>query len=55
MIYRPDEILDLLDNANCCEDVQHIVSTIHDYPEMFPPNFYQERKSLLLIYANLFI
>ncbi len=55
MKYRTDEVLDLLDATNCVEDVQTIVSTINDYPELFPVNFYSKYKSLLLIYAGLFV
>jgi len=55
MIYRPDEILDLLDATNCATDIQWIAMCIHEYPELFPRNFYQERRNLLLTYAELFI
>jgi len=53
MKYRHDEVLDLLDNANCLEDVQTLAGAINDYPEMFPP--VTKFRRLLMIYADLFI
>lgn len=55
MKYRHDEVLDLLDAANCCEDIQVIIATIHEYPVMFPNGFYTKYRGLLLVYADLFI
>lgn len=55
MKYRLDEVLDLLDNVNCLEDMQVLVATIWEYPQMFPTGFYSKYERLMLIYVDLFI
>jgi len=55
MKYRHDEVLDLLDEINCYQDIQHISIAMLERPELFPAWCYQKYKGILLTYADLFI